>query len=127
MLNIWEYANLTQTDPWDPDCDDDLINDYWEWANGTNPWNNDTDFEDLLDKIPTALCLFTLIYQRDQEYHRPIKKNDFNDIASLTLAIPYSDIVITDKMMVSIATRMKLDDKCDTIILKSISELEEYL
>jgi len=88
---------------------------------------SERDFEDLLDKIPTALCLFTLIFQRDQEYHRPIKKNDFNDIASLTLAIPYSDIVITDKMMASIATRMKLDDKCDTIILKSISELEEYL
>jgi len=88
---------------------------------------SERDFEDLLDKIPTALCLFTLIYQRDQEYHRPIKQSDFNDITSLTLAIPYSNIVITDKMMASIATRMKLDYKCDTIILKSISELEEYL
>ncbi len=88
---------------------------------------SERDIEDLLDKIPTARCLFTLIYQRDQEYHRPIKHNDFNDIAFLTLAIPYSDIVITDNMMASIATRMKLDQKCDTIILKSISELEEYL
>lgn len=85
------------------------------------------DINEFLDNIPTALCLFTLIYQRDQQLQRPIKANDFNDIWFLTLAIPYSDIVVTDKMFASISRRAKLDRKCGTIILKSISELEEYL
>lgn len=88
---------------------------------------NDKDFQNLLDRIPTALCLFTLLYYRDQEYQREIKESDIYDISSLTTAIPYSDIVVTDKMMASIATRMKLDQKCKTIILKSILELDEYL
>jgi len=85
------------------------------------------DINKLLDNIPTALCLFTLVYQRDQQLQRPIKANDFNDIWFLTLAIPYSDIVITDKMFASLSRRAKLDRKCSTIILKSISELGERL
>ncbi len=85
------------------------------------------DIDEFLDDVPTALCLFTLIYQRDQQLQRPIKVNDFNDIWFLTLAIPYSDIVVTDKMFASLSRRAKLDRKCSTIILKSISELEEYL
>lgn len=85
------------------------------------------DINEFLDNIPTALCLFTLIYQRDQQLQRPIKVNDFNDIWFLTLAIPYSDIVVTDKMFASISRLAKLDRKCSTIILKSISEMGEYL
>lgn len=85
------------------------------------------DLNKFLDNIPTALCLFTLIYQRDQQFQRPIKANDFHDIWFLTLAIPYSDIAITEKMWASISKRAKLDRKCKTIILSSISELGKYL
>jgi hypothetical protein len=85
------------------------------------------DIDELLDNMPTALCLFTLIYQRDQQLQRPIEVNDFNDIWFLTLAIPYSDIVVTEKMWVSIATRTKLDRKCNTILLSSIYQLESHL
>jgi len=82
---------------------------------------------DLLENIPTALCLFTLIYERDQQLQRPIQVNDFNDIWFLSLAIPYSDIVVTEKMWTSIAKRTKLDKKCKTIILSSIKELAELM
>lgn len=85
------------------------------------------DREGLLDSIPTALCLLTLIYQRDQQLQRPIQANDFNDIWFLTLALPYSDIVATEKMWASIVRQKKLDRKCNTIILSSINELEKYL
>lgn len=85
------------------------------------------DIDELLDNMPTALCLFTLIYQRDNQLQRPIRVNDFNDIWSLTLAIPYCDIVVTEKMWASIATRAKLDRKCNTIILSSIHQLESHL
>lgn len=85
------------------------------------------DIEELLDSIPTALCLLTLIYRRDQLLQRPIQTNDFHDIWFLTLALPYSDIVATEKMWASIARQTKLDRKCNTKILSSIKELGKYL
>ena len=47
--SIIEYQNYIQTDPFDADCDDDLINDYWEFHNLTDPWSNDTDSDGLSD------------------------------------------------------------------------------
>jgi len=85
------------------------------------------DVDTFLGKLPTALCEFTLLFQRDQQLPRPIQVNDIADIWHLTLAIPYSDIVITEKMWMSIAKAARLDEKCDTLILSSIEELNECL
>jgi hypothetical protein len=85
------------------------------------------DIDEFLDSIPSALCLFTLIYQRDQQLQRPIETHDANDIWFLTLAMPYSDIVITEKMFASIARQAHLDRKCNTIVLSSINELGQCL
>ena len=82
------------------------------------------DCEEFIDQVPTARCLFTLIRKRDQQLHRPIKVNDIADVWALSLAIPYSDIVVTEKMWASIAMKeTKLAEKCNTRILKSIDEL----
>jgi len=90
-------------------------------------FSTEKDISEFLASIPTALCLFTLIYRRDQQLQRPIQKNDFNDIMFLTLALPYSDIVATEKMWASIARQAKLDKKCNTKILSSINELGKFL
>ena len=56
------------------------------------------EIDSFIDALPfSALCLFTLLYHRDQQRSRPIQGNDFNDIWFLTLAIPYSDIVVTER------------------------------
>jgi hypothetical protein len=89
--------------------------------------STEKDILEFLAKIPTALCLLTLIYQRDQQLQRPIQKNDFNDIMFLTLALPYSDIVATERMWASIARQAKLDEKCNTKILSTINELGKFL
>jgi hypothetical protein len=49
MLSIWEASNNTWTDPFNPDCDSDGLNDFWEWGNRTDPWDNDTDSDGLFD------------------------------------------------------------------------------
>jgi hypothetical protein len=79
-----------------------------------------------LENFPTALCFFTLLFQRDQQYQRAIQFNDMEDIWHLTLAIPYCDIVVTENMWTSIAKQSKLDKKCNTTILSSINELDKY-
>jgi len=75
------------------------------------------DFEEFLDCIPTALCLFTLLFEIDQQYQRPISVHDIYDVWALSLAIPYSDIVVTEKMSASTARRFKLDKICNTCLI----------
>ena len=88
---------------------------------------SEIDIDEFLEKLPTALCSFTLLFQRDQQTQRAIQINDMADIWHLTLAIPYSDIVVTEKMWASIAKGAKLDEKCNTVILSSLSELFRFL
>jgi hypothetical protein len=85
------------------------------------------DIDIFLQNFPTALCFFTLLFQRDQQYQREIQANDMEDIWHLTLAIPYCDIVVTENMWTTIANQSKLDKKCNTTILSSINELNKYL
>jgi len=85
------------------------------------------DVDELLEAVPTALCLFSLTYYRDQLYARKIQANDFNDIWFLSLAIPYSDIVITERMWKGICENSKLDEKCNTKVFSSIHSLTEVL
>lgn len=82
------------------------------------------DFETFIDHIPTAFSLFSLIFKRDQQLQRLIEVNDIPDVWALSLAIPYSDIVVTEKMWASIAMQeTKLASKCNAKVLTTIEEL----
>lgn len=85
------------------------------------------DIDEFIEKLPTALCLFTLLFQRDQQLARPIKLNDIEDIWHLTLSIPHCDIVVTENMWASIAKSSKLDQKCNTVILSYLRDLGKFL
>jgi len=81
------------------------------------------DFDAIFEKIPTALTFIQLSMRTDMQFHRPIEVNDIADIWGMSLAIPYSDIVVTDKMMATLARQSKLDSICNTMILTSVHEL----
>lgn len=81
------------------------------------------EFDPILEKIPTGLTLMHLTMRRDMQFGRPIHINDIADIWGMSLAIPYSDIVVTEKMMATLARQSKLDSICDTKILTSVHDL----
>jgi len=83
--------------------------------------------EEFLQRVPTAYALWTLSYHRDVQFQRPIKGNDFHDVAALSVAIPYSDIVITEKMFADIAHKGRLDSVDRTLILSSVESLASQL
>lgn len=85
------------------------------------------EFTEFFQNMPTAYCLFTLTYRRDQYIQRPIAKNDINDIWALTMAIPYCDIVVTESMWATIARQSKLDKIYNTLILSSAKDLKNHL
>ena len=77
--------------------------------------------------IPTAYCLFLLTFERDMLEDRPIEPNDLSDIMGLSVAIPYADIVVTEKMWQTMAIQRKLDKLYNTTILNSGLELIPFL
>ncbi|MCW3990367.1 MAG: hypothetical protein NWE88_09860 [Candidatus Bathyarchaeota archaeon] len=85
------------------------------------------EFEKILERIPTGLTLIYLMMYRDLQFHRPIFVNDIYDVWGLTLSIPYCNVVVTEKMWVSIARQSKLDKICKTDMLSSIRDLIRYI
>lgn len=81
------------------------------------------DMDGFLTQVPTGLTFITLMMYRDLQFQRAITVNDIADVWGLTLAIPYSDIVVTERRWVAIAKQSKLDTICDTIMLSSINDL----
>ena len=82
------------------------------------------DCEEFIDHSSNSIMSLYFTTKKRPATHRPIKVNDIADVWALSLAIPYSDIVVTEKMWASIAMKeTKLAEKCNTRILKSIDEL----
>jgi hypothetical protein len=58
---------------------------------------------------------------------RRIQPNDMHDIMSLSIAVPYSDVVITERMSQTAIIQTKLDVLYRTHVLKSVKELAPIL
>lgn len=80
-----------------------------------------------VEQIPTYDVEIELTTERNGHWNRTIDPNDMTDIGFLNVAIPYCDIVITEKIWTNMATRKKLSDKYKTTILKDISDLENII
>nr|MDO8132892.1 hypothetical protein [Candidatus Njordarchaeum guaymaensis] len=81
------------------------------------------DIEALLKAMPTLYASWQLTFRRDVQFHRKIETSDLYDIAALSIAIPYCDIVVAEKAFTSMALQAKLDTLYDTIILSSTKDL----
>jgi len=85
------------------------------------------DFDNLLENIPTGLVYVYLQLYRDMQFDRAIQKNDLEDIFGLTLALPLCDVILTEKMWLSIIKRAKLDRTCRVDVIHSITQFYSYL
>ncbi len=65
----------------------------------------------------------TLTYEIMNDKHRKLSGNDYFDISFLSTAIPYCDVVVTERSWTSIAKKYKLDTTYDTKIFSKIDDL----
>jgi hypothetical protein len=93
------------------------------WLRG---WN-ESRFVHFCKSIPTFYVLFYLSYRSEMYTNRQIDSHDFYDKVGLSVAIPYSNIVVCEKMFASIAKQQKLDEDYNTIILSSLQDLNNYI
>jgi len=82
---------------------------------------------DFIQNIPSLYTSWILQFRRDVQCQGKIKPSDINDIAALSMAIPYCDIVVTENMWADIAKKEKLVQLYNTTILDSLSGLNKYL
>lgn len=68
-----------------------------------------------------------LLYERDIAIEKPITYNDFLDVEHLAGAIPYCDIVVSDKAAVDLCRRKNLDEVYNCHLLHNLNELLEWL
>lgn len=91
----------------------------------------------LMDDTDRLIALAAAIPDVDAEgtlilaYHRnptqPIESNDFKDISFLKQAIPYANVVVTEKQWAHFSTREGLSARYDTRVLGGLGELPAVL
>jgi hypothetical protein len=77
--------------------------------------------------MPSINVLLTLTATRDQELTRPIDRNDYKDIMGLAVAMPYCNLVVSEKHWGHMAKRLKFEKQYDTLLITDARELPEKL
>jgi len=54
-------------------------------------------------------------------------RNDVTDIDQSAMAVPYCDVVVTDKATADALVKARLDERCSTTLLRSLNDLPSYL
>jgi hypothetical protein len=82
---------------------------------------------DFFEAVPTLNTEIELAVERNQIWNRKIHRNDMADIAFLSVAVPYCDIVVTEHFFAMSAINCHLNQKYKTIILENLLDLPQYI
>jgi hypothetical protein len=90
-------------------------------------FNDIMDWKNFFFSMPTMDIYINLHVLRDSDKGKPIHRNDTNDIAYLSIAVPYCDIVVTENYWAHQLVSNGYDRKYNTTILTDLTELLELL
>ena len=80
-----------------------------------------------LRSIPTAYTFHVLNDARNLNNSRPIEPNDFWDLCTLATAVPYCDVVVTEREWSNILNRKRIGELYNTKIIHRIEDLSEFI
>lgn len=80
-------------------------------------------FEDYLTTIPSLYVSAKLTFQRYKNQSKAFHRNDIKDIVFLSTAIPYCDVIITERSWADYIKRENLDQKYNVKIFTDLNEL----
>ena len=83
--------------------------------------------EALVSSVPSLFVLTELRRLRYANAAQDFRRTDLNDIRALSVAIPYCDIVVTDKAWASLLRRSDLPERWRTHVFTSVRELAAHL
>lgn len=85
------------------------------------------DWKDFFLSIPTMDIWINMHTIRDNNMNRKIHRNDLSDIAFLSIAVPYCDIVVVENYWGNILNSSGLANKHKCTVLTSVNELDTYI
>jgi len=80
-----------------------------------------------LKSIPTAYVFHVLNDARNQNLSRAVEPNDIWDICILAVAVPYCDVVVTEREWSNILNQNKIGELYNTKIIHNIEDLSAYI
>lgn len=92
------------------------------------PFHSRDDLTSFLTALPSRKVVTMMHFHYLKDVHRNWTINDLRDIAALSIAIPYCDVVVTDKKAWDTAVnRSHLDKEFNTPIFSSLTDLAKHL
>jgi hypothetical protein len=92
------------------------------------PFHSKEEYIEFLMSLPTRRVSTMIRFHYLREVYKDWTINDLRDVAALSLAIPYCDLVVTDKKAWDVTVnRAHLDVEFNTVILPRLSDLLPYL
>jgi hypothetical protein len=78
-------------------------------------------------QFPTYYTHLDLILGRDEHRGRDIEANDLYDVMALAVAIPYTDVVVTEEFFAGVAYKQGLPDRFDSTVLTDLQGFADHL
>ncbi|MCD4678998.1 MAG: hypothetical protein K8S00_01295 [Bacteroidales bacterium] len=85
------------------------------------------DWKGFFFSMPTMDIWINLHVLRDSDKGKAVHRNDTNDMAFLSIAVPYCDIVVTEKYWAHHLISNGYDKKYNTTILTDLTELTDLI
>lgn len=79
--------------------------------------------EAIIDGIPSRWAEMKLRHQRQANPQKSWEGNDLNDVTSLAVAVPYCDVVVTEKSWASLINAAKVGDRFDTLVTRHLQDV----
>ena len=73
--------------------------------------------------IPSRWAEMKLRHQRQANPQKSWEGNDLNDVTSLAVAVPYCDVVVTEKSWASLINAAKVGDRFDTLVTRHLQDV----
>ena len=85
------------------------------------------ELTDRYDAMPSFNVSVTLKTSLHRDANHQWTNNDFYDIGALALTVPYCDVVLTDRAMLSHVARHKLPQQYGTVVLSGLADLPMHI
>jgi len=83
---------------------------------------------EFMSEVPTLDVEIEIATTRDDHWNRKVDPNDMVDISVLSVAVPYCDILVTEKFWAHVVKTKHLDEKYDTFVTYELSDAaDEFL
>ncbi len=94
---------------------------------GVTPDRIADNFRQILEAIPSRWVEMKLRHQRQANPQKAWQGSDLNDVTALAIAVPYCDVVVTERSWSSMLSAAKVPQRAETTMTASLQDVVSRL